>query len=73
MVEVLLAAGSVRAGGLKMAPRIAADPYVLPGGRNRELADPQQRLRIGDPVAPLVQVGEAAAALYAAQPGSGAV
>ena len=49
VVAVLLAPGFVEPGGLDVADRIGADPDLLPGGRDRQLADPLQRLLVVDP------------------------
>jgi hypothetical protein len=73
VVAVLLAPGDIRARRLEMAVRVRADPDVLPRGRNRELGDPLQHLRIVDPLAPLVDVAEAASVPAAADAGPGAV
>ena len=65
VVEVLLAPGGVDPGRLDVAERVGADPDLLPGRRDRQLADPLQRLVVLDPLAVGVEVGEAAAAAAA--------
>jgi hypothetical protein len=44
VVEILLAAGGVDTGGLKVAERIGTDPYVAPRRRNRQGADSFKRV-----------------------------
>jgi hypothetical protein len=73
VVAILLAAGRVAARRLQVSVRIRADPDVLPRGRDRELGDPPQDLRIVDAIALLVDVAEPAPAAPAADPGAGAV
>jgi hypothetical protein len=68
VVEVLLTPGGVDAGGLDVAERIGADPDVLPRRRDRELADPLQHARLGDPAPVLLAVLEAAPAATADDP-----
>ena len=51
VVEVLLAARRVDPCRLQVAARVHADPYVLPGGRDRQLADAGQRLLVVEPAA----------------------
>ena len=73
VVAVLLAPRGVRARRLQMPVGIRADPHVLPGGRDRQLGDPREDLRLVDLAAGVVLVAEAAAAPPAADPGPGAV
>ena len=47
MVPILLASSSA-SHGLHVAEVIQADPGLLPGGRDRDRADPGERLRIVD-------------------------
>ena len=56
VVEVLLAAGSVDAGGLKVSQRIHADPHLPPRRRHRERGDAREHLRVVDPLPVRVQV-----------------
>ena len=49
VVAVLLAPGGVDAGRLDVAHRVGADPDVLPGRRDGELADPLEHARLADP------------------------
>jgi len=67
---LLLAAGGVCAGGLEVTVRIAADPDVLPCGWNHQLADPQQRFRVGDSLSLLIDVRESPAAADPAKAGA---
>ena len=67
VIEVLLARRRVDPRRLEMSEPIKADPDVLPGGRDRKAADSLERVLIGDPVAVLIDVGEAAPASHAAQ------
>ena len=48
MVAVLLAAAGVAADGLQVAVAVGADPDILVGGRDRELADAGDFLLVGD-------------------------
>src|SRR5450759_5398435 len=48
VVPVLLASSSVASHRLYVAAVIQADPDLLPGGRDRERADPGERLGIVD-------------------------
>src|SRR4051794_30601506 len=73
VVQVLLAPGVVHAGCLDVAQRVRADPDVLPRGRDSELGDPLEDLRIGDAATLRVEVLEALAAPAAGQAGTGAV
>ena len=73
VVEVLLAARGVDPGRLDVAEGVGADPDLLPGGRNRQLADPLQRLLVVDPAALGVDVGEAPPAAGARDARRGAV
>jgi hypothetical protein len=73
VVAVLLAPGGVRPRRLEVAAGVRADPDVLPRGRDRELGDAGERLRLVDPLPVVVDVREAAAAADAPDPGSGAV
>jgi hypothetical protein len=40
VIEVLLAAGGVDAGGMQMAKGVGADSDVAPGGRDRQFLEP---------------------------------
>jgi hypothetical protein len=73
VVAVLLAAGFIDAGRLDVTERVGADPYLLPGGRDRQLADPGQGFLVGDPLTARVAVGETAAVAAPLDPGGGAV
>jgi hypothetical protein len=80
VVEVLLAARRVDAGGLQVPQGIGADPHVLPCGRDRQLLNAQERLRIAEACAVEVLIAEPASppdpsyalarAVRAAQPGA---
>ena len=48
MVAILLPAPGIAAHGLQVAAGITADPNVGVGGRDRQLADAVQHLRVGD-------------------------
>ena len=73
VVEVLLAAALVDAGGLDVAAGIRADPHVLPRGRDHQLVDAGQDLGIVDALAVGVEDREAAAAPDPAQARAAAV
>ena len=73
VVAVLLAARGVDPRGLQVAVRVRADPDVLPGGRDAELADALEHLGLVDALAVVVEVREAAARAPAGDPGAGAV
>jgi hypothetical protein len=70
VVTVLLAARFVDPGRLDVAERVGADPDLLPGGRDGQVADPLQRVLVGDRGAGGVLEGEAAAALAAVDAGA---
>lgn len=59
MVQVLLAPRRINPRCLQVPERIGADPNLLPGWRDRQLADPRQRLPILDPLAVGIAVAEA--------------
>jgi hypothetical protein len=61
VVAKLLAALRVAAGGLEMAARVGADPYVGPGGWDGERADSLQRRFIAEDLPFRVEVREPAA------------
>src|ERR1700691_1521110 len=71
VVEVLAAPGRVGAQGLDVAPRIGADPDVLPGRRDHQRFDMGQRPRVVDGRGIGPEVGEPAPAAPA--PDSGPV
>src|SRR5207244_10740173 len=48
MIEILLAAALVVAGGLQMPARPGANPDVPPGGRHGEALNTPQGVRVGD-------------------------
>src|SRR5437763_2919521 len=73
VVEVLLAPGGVESGGLQVAVGERADPHLLPGGRDPELVDPAQHLRVLDLAAAVVEVLESLSAPPAADSRPGAV
>src|SRR5207248_3226036 len=47
MIAILLAAARVAAGGLKVAERIGANPYLDPSGRNGERTDSLELRAVG--------------------------
>src|SRR5258708_3112934 len=57
VVQRLLAAPSVAAGGLEVTPRPRGNPDILPGGRNDEIPDPLQGGVIRDPPAVRAEIG----------------
>ncbi len=61
VIEVLLAAPRIAAGGLEMAGGIGADPYRLVGWRNRQRLDSRERSLVLDPLALRIDVIEARA------------
>ena len=73
VVDVLLAAAGVDAGGLDVAHRKGTDPDVLPGGRDDELADALEHLGILDAGSVLIDVFEPATTSAAADAGRRAV
>jgi hypothetical protein len=73
VVAVLPPAGCIRADGLDVAVGVRADPDVGPGGRDDEVADALEDLRILDRLPVLVEVGKAAAPAHACESGAGAV
>ena len=73
VVAVLLAAGGVDPGRLDMAEGVRADPHLLPGRRDRQLADPRQGLLVLHPPAVGVEVAEPLAAPAAGDSRAGAV
>src|SRR5260370_3447793 len=62
VVPVLAAAGRIGANGLDVAPRVSADPYVLPGRRDHQGLDPGQRPPVVDGRGVGPQIREAAPA-----------
>src|SRR5260370_2577736 len=58
VVQRLLAAPSVAAGGLEVTPRPRGNPDILPGGPNDQIPDPLPGGVIGDPPAVRAQLGE---------------
>src|SRR3954453_5855086 len=69
VVAVLLAPAGVAPGRLQVAVRAGADPDVRPGRRDGQLADALQGLLVPDRAPLGVDVGEALAALLAADAG----
>jgi hypothetical protein len=69
VVAVLLAAAGIAPGRLKVAPRVRADPYVRPRGRDRERADAGEDGRVADRGAVRGAIGEAPARPAACDPG----
>jgi hypothetical protein len=69
VIDVLPAPGRVRADSLDMAHGVRADPDVLPGGREDELADALEDLSVFDPLA-VLEVLETPAASAALDPRS---
>jgi hypothetical protein len=65
MVAELFAAPRIPPGGLQMAARVGADPDILPGRRDRQRANPGERLRIANLPAIRPKVGKS---LVAAAP-----
>jgi hypothetical protein len=61
VVAVLLAAGVVDPRRLEVAVRVEADPHVPPCGRDRQVGDALERLRIVDSLPVRIEVLEAAA------------
>src|SRR5439155_9118681 len=59
VVAVLLAPGGVDPGGLEMPVRVWADPHLVPGRGDREVADPLEHSLIGDAPAALIAIFEA--------------
>ena len=59
VVDVLLAAAVVAAGGLQMAVGVAANPDVGPGRRNRERVDARELAFVAKAAAVAVEVVEA--------------
>jgi len=57
----LATAGRVHAGCLEVAERIRADPYVPPGGRDRQRSDPSHGGRVCQRTTVDVEVGESGA------------
>ena len=50
VVQVLLAAGSVDPGRLKVSHRVGADPHLRPGGRDRQASHVSEQLGVREPV-----------------------
>jgi hypothetical protein len=73
VIEVLLAAGRVDAGRLKLSLRVEADPHIPPCGWDRELRDPRQHVWVIDASTTGIDVFEAATATAAADPRAGTV
>src|SRR6185437_14977853 len=65
VVPVLAPPGRVGPHGLDMAPRIRADPYVLPGRRDDQGSDAVKHPRIRDGFGTRPEIAEAAAAATA--------
>lgn len=61
VVEVLLAVSGIEAGRLQVAEWIGADPDLLPGRRDRQLANTLERLLVIHPLAIGVAITEAVA------------
>jgi hypothetical protein len=70
VVEVLLAPGGVDAGCLKMPERVGTDPNVLPGRRDRQLAETLGDVLVLDPAPLLVEVREPPPAAQPSQAGT---
>src|SRR5262249_54129831 len=70
VVEVLLAAAGVAAGGLQMAVGPRADPDLGPGGRDRQRLDAAERFGVVDVLALGPAVAETAAGANPANPGA---
>ena len=60
VVEVLLTAGGVDAGGLQLRARPGRDPDVFPGGRDRQRLDTLELRGVGDSPAAPVEIPEMA-------------
>jgi hypothetical protein len=73
VVEVLLASGIVRAGGLNVAMRIGTDPDVIPSRWDGEGSDALELLPTPDRVVRRVQIAEAASVSYPPDPWAAAV
>src|SRR5262245_5668925 len=73
VVQVLPATAVVAAGGLDVAGRVRADPHVLPGRRDHQIADALQDLGVGHALAVGVEVLEPLAPAAPANAGARAV
>src|SRR5438067_10245096 len=62
VIAVLLASGRVHAGGLDVTKRVGADPDVLPGRRDAQLANALEHAGLRDRSPVLVEIREAPAA-----------
>ena len=70
VVEVLAAARGVGSDRLDVPVGVGADPHLPPCGRDHQVLDALQRLRIGDSCAVGILVGEPAPAAHPAYPGA---
>jgi hypothetical protein len=73
VVDVLPPAGRIRADGLDVSVRVGADPDVIPGRWDDELANPLENLCVRDPCTVRIEVLEAAAAAAPGDPGPRAI